>query len=376
MSAANDAASPVGGRRAWSGWAKVGAAAAGLGVLGLFIMMPGAGHNGGTPTNKAQDDNQATVEPFHPPPPLAANPLGLLGAPVGGQQHRRRLPPPLEIGAYVVASQLARPVAAAPAPDAVPAQAANGVTPVYVPAPGAAAVAAHTGPPADSLEGQVTGATVLQASSAAILAHPDFTITAGAKIPCLPVEAADSSLGGFYTCRVPEWVRGTTQTRGLLPPGTIIFGQVRKGLEQNQERLGIVFTRIETAGDHVLIRLAAPAADAIGRAGVGGDVDTFFWDRAGAVALYALIDGLQGALTQGASAGISGLAGGSFGSINIGSGGGQSLAGIELQNKINKAPVLRRDQALPIEVSVGQDLDFYAACLTRLRVNAMACPPQ
>ena len=135
-------------------------------------------------------------------------------------------------------------------------------------------------------------------------------------------------------------------------------------------------------GDHFIIRLSAPAADAMGRSGVKGDLDTHFWSKVGDVALYALIDGLQNAIPQAASAGINGLANGggngnAFLNLNLGAAaGGQSLAQMEMQKQINRPPTMRLDQAMPMEVSVGQDLDFFAACQQRVQVNAMACALQ
>ena len=154
-----------------------------------------------------------------------------------------------------------------------------------------------------SLSEQVSGATVLPVSRATVAQHRGFVISAGTKIPCLPVEAADSGLGGFYTCRVPEAVRDDTQSYRLLAPGTLVLGQVKKGLDHGQERLGILFTMIRTPDD-LRIPLAAPAADAMGRSGLNGNVETFFWEKVGATATYALIDGVQNAITGGIQAGI------------------------------------------------------------------------
>jgi hypothetical protein len=46
-----------------------------------------------------------------------------------------------------------------------------------------------------------------------------------------------------------------------------------------------------------------------------------------------------------------------------------------LAHKLNRKPVLERDQALPAEITVGQNLDFYDVCIMRMRINPMACPP-
>src|SRR5689334_12630363 len=96
-----------------------------------------------------------------------------------------------------------------------------------------------------------------------------------------------------------------------------------------------------------------------------------------ATATYALIDGVQNAITGGIQAGIASVSrgGNQFTNLNF-NGGGQSLASIALQNTINKPPVLRRDQALPMEVSLGQDLDLFDGCMALRRGgNPMACPP-
>ena len=153
-----------------------------------------------------------------------------------------------------------------------------------------------------------------------------------------------------------------------------MFGQIRSGLQAGEERLGILYTLIQTPRFNMPI--AAPAGDAMGRGGVDGDVHTFFWDRAGAVALYALFDMATGVGQNLATQSLSQSLGGNNGTnLNI-TGQSQTLASKEFDATINKPPVLTRDQALPVTVTVGQDLDFYAACMKAMRVDPMACPLQ
>ena len=57
-------------------------------------------------------------------------------------------------------------------------------------------------------------------------------------------------------------------------------------------------------------------------------------------------------------------------------GGGSSLAATALAGRMNRPPELTRPEAQSLLVSVGQDLDFFKACRSRMRVNAMACPVQ
>jgi type IV secretion system protein VirB10 len=205
------------------------------------------------------------------------------------------------------------------------------------------------------------------------LRHPDYTLTMGAQIPCVTVNAINSGLGGYLTCRVPDWVNGTTGHIGLLPPGTLIFGQVQSNLQQGQERLGVAFTRIETAGDHMLVPLSTPGADAMGRTGLPGQVSTHFWETVGDVALYALIDGAQQAIAGGATAAVNGSLGGKFGYFNLNT-NGQSLAQLELGNRLNRPPTIDVKAGQPITVWVNRDLDFYKVCRTRQTINPMACP--
>lgn len=228
----------------------------------------------------------------------------------------------------------------------------------------------------DRLAAHLAQPTALPTMRATLARNRDFMIDAGSDIPCLPVDAQNSALPGFTKCRVPEWYRSSNQRRGLLPPGTLITGQIRNGIAQGQERLGALYTRIDAG--RFKVSIAAPGADAMGRAGLEADRQTFFWDRAGAVALYALFDVAIGAGQAAATAALSGaVAGGRGGTVlNLGGVGGQAqgLASQEMQSRLNRPPVLTRDQALPITVTVGQDLDFTAVCKQAMQVDPMACP--
>ena len=229
--------------------------------------------------------------------------------------------------------------------------------------------------PDDRLAAHLSGATALPTSRATLVRNRDFLIEAGEVIPCLPIDAQNSARPGFTACRVPEWYRGSSQRRGLLPPGTRIFGQIRNGVAQGEVRLGVLYTQIQTP--RFKVTLAAPGADAMGRAGLDGDVQTFFWDRAGAVALFALMDTAIGAGQAAGTAALSRAVTGGNGSVlNFGSIGGQAqgLASQEMASRINRPPVVTRDQAMPMTVTVGQDLDFTDACKQAMRVDPMACP--
>jgi type IV secretory pathway VirB10-like protein len=235
-------------------------------------------------------------------------------------------------------------------------------------------VTAAAAPAAPGTAAPGTGMDGLPATNHAVMVrHPDFLIRAGDAIPCLPVEAQRSDKPNFSTCEVPTWFRSSNQRRGLLPPHTRLFGQIRDGLQAGEERLGIVFSLIQTKWFDMPI--ASPASDVMGRGGVDADVQTFFWDRAGAVALYALMDAAVGTGQNLATSALSNTTRYGGTSLNF-TGPGEQLASREFDHRINKPPLGTRDQALPLTVIVGQNLDFYDACQQAMRVDPMACPLQ
>lgn len=354
------AASGLGGWAGLSGGVKLGIL--GVGALGVVIavMLPTFSKKPPPASTQPQDQHlPARIMAYDPPPPVieVSNRVMASAAPTQ-EPVRKRRPIPTEMALYSAPDLPIppRPVSASPNPAG---------------AEGEAGVDGGARDPDDKLAASVSGGTHLATSRATLVRNADFLIRAGDVIPCLPIEALNSSRPGFTSCRVPEWYRSTNQRRGLIPPGTRIFGQIRAGLSQGEDRLGVLYTQIQTPRFNMAI--AAPGADAMGRAGLDGDVNTFFWDKAGAVALYALMDVAIGAGQNAASSALSNATGAGGQTLNLGS-QAQGLASQQFGSTINKRPVLTRNEALPIAVTVGQDLDFSAACKMAMQADPMACP--
>ena len=185
---------------------------------------------------------------------------------------------------------------------------------------------------------------------AQMLPHPDLTIPAGVVIPCTLRTAINSQLMGFVDCVLPAEVRGATGTVTLLDRGTQIFGEIRSGLRQGQDRLFILWVRARTP-DNVVVSLASPAADELGRAGVPGAVNNHFWQRFGAAILFSVIGyGPQIAANA----------------VQHGSGNNyiqfltpqQELANTVLEAQINIPPTLEKNQGDTVSIFVARDLDF------------------
>jgi len=338
-----------------------------VGGLIAAVVLPGLGQRPVAQLQNQEAKPPSRISEYEPPASrdflqTAANNLGV-GALAGTPPPARRRPRPTEMALYATPVQS---VAAKAGTHAISGEELSGE-------PGAAAgIGPGRADPNDRLATQLTGATMLPGSKATLVRNASFTIRAGDTIPCLPNDAQDSSRPGFTSCRVPEWYRSSDQRRGLLPPGTRIFGQIRTGLARGEMRLGVLYTQIQTP--RFQIQLAAPGADAMGRAGLDGDLHTFFWDRAGSVALFALMDAAIGTGQNLASSALSRSFSGSNGTtLNLGS-QAQGLASQEQASALNRQPVLTRDQAMPITVTVGQDLDFTAVCKEAMQIDPMACP--
>ena len=185
---------------------------------------------------------------------------------------------------------------------------------------------------------------------AKMLPHPDLTIPAGVVMPCTLQTAINSQLMGFVDCVLPAEVRGATGTVTLLDRGTQIFGEIRSGLRQGQDRLFILWVRARTP-QNVVVSLSSPAADELGRAGVPGAVDNHFWQRFGAAILFSVIGyGPQIAANA----------------VQHGNGNNyiqfltpqQELANTVLEAQINIPPTLEKNQGDTVSIFVARDLDF------------------
>lgn len=191
-------------------------------------------------------------------------------------------------------------------------------------------------------------ATQVNAVGATVLPHQSYLLTKGNVIPCVLQTALDSTLPGFVTCKLPSDVLGKTGIT-LLDRGTMVVGETHGGMQQGQNRLFVLWTRAETPSG-VVINLDSPGADALGRTGFDGEIETHFWDRLkGALLLSIVQNGLQ--------AGTSAVSNGGYGNYNTGNVQGVSTE--TLRNSVDIRPTLRKDQGSVVSIQVARDLDFY-----------------
>jgi type IV secretion system protein VirB10 len=187
--------------------------------------------------------------------------------------------------------------------------------------------------------------------NARMIAHPNFTISAGTIIPCTLETAIDSGLPGFVKCVLPQSVRSMTGSVTLLDRGTQVLGEIQQGLVQGQDRLFILWTRAITP-QNVVVRLGSPGAGALGRAGISGAVNNHFFQRFGAAIMLSVIGG---SLQVAANSAQSGAGNTYFQELN---GNTNQIANTALQSTIDIPPTLTRNQGANVSIFVARDLNF------------------
>lgn len=183
-------------------------------------------------------------------------------------------------------------------------------------------------------------------TTARMIGDRNYLVTAGTIIPCTLQTAMDSSVPGYATCIVPRDIYSDNGRVVLMEKGTRVFGEYQGGLNRGQYRLFAMWSRAVTPRG-VSIDIASPASDSVGRAGVGGKVDRFFWERFGSALLFSVLE--DGAYVASTAVGREGS--------NITRVPSDSASTI-LQDTQQIRPVLRVAQGTDLAITVAQDFDF------------------
>ena len=178
------------------------------------------------------------------------------------------------------------------------------------------------------------------------IANSSYTVPQGAIIAGVLETAINSDLPGYVRAVVSRDVMGFDGRRVLIPSGSRLIGQYRSGLAAGQSRAFIVWTRL-TRPDGVTVSLGSPVTDPLGRAGLGGKVDSHFLKRFGSAILLSVVQSGLGLLQQGGNNVIVRTADDA-----------KSVAGIALQRDINIPPTVKVAQGTAIRIFIARDLDF------------------
>jgi type IV secretion system protein VirB10 len=176
-------------------------------------------------------------------------------------------------------------------------------------------------------------------------------LSKGSFIDCTLETAIDSSLPGMTTCITATDVWSADGSVVLLERGTKLVGETRGDVRQGQERLFVLWSEARTPAG-VVVELASPGTDELGRSGVTGAVDTHFAARFGAAILISLIDVGTAALVAAQSDGGS--------SVVIAPQGASDVVSEVLRQTVDIPPTIRVAQGGRMQVLVARDVSFAA----------------
>jgi type IV secretion system protein VirB10 len=184
---------------------------------------------------------------------------------------------------------------------------------------------------------------------AQVLPTQRLLLPKGAFLDCTLETAIDSTLPGMTTCVMATDTFGVDGAVVLLERGTKLVGETRGQVQQGSARVFVLWNEARTPGG-VIVPLASPGADELGRAGLPGTVDRHFWERFGAAMLVSVIDGAIQAAVQSSRS--------SSGTVIVNPSATQDVMTEVLKGTINIPPTVRKHQGDRIQVLVARDLDF------------------
>ncbi|GAO01282.1 type IV secretion system protein VirB10 [Anaeromyxobacter sp. PSR-1] len=196
-------------------------------------------------------------------------------------------------------------------------------------------------------------AAELRAAAAGVLPDRDHLLTQGAMLDCVLETKIVSTVAGMTSCHLTRDIYSTSGRVVLLDRGSRVVGRYQGGMQQGDTRIFVLWTRVETPAG-VVVELHSPGAGPLGEPGLGGHVDTRFWDRFGAAILLSVIE-------DGADAAAARAVGPGQGTnINVGNtaNAGKEVIARSMEPTINIPPVLVKNQGERVGIFVARDLDF------------------
>ncbi len=203
----------------------------------------------------------------------------------------------------------------------------------------------NTPPKATALD-TLKQTSAIGTATARMIGDRNYLVTAGAIIPCTLQTAMDSTVPGYTTCVIPRDIYSDNGRVVLLEKGTRVFGEYQGGLQRGQNRLFAMWTRAVTPRG-VAIDIGSPASDSLGRAGITGKIDRFFWQRFGAALLFSVLD---------AGGQIAGQAVSPQGSTVFRTPGDTTSQVLQDTQQIR--PIVRVNQGTELAITVAKDFDF------------------
>ena len=171
----------------------------------------------------------------------------------------------------------------------------------------------------------------------------------GAFLDCTLETAIDSTLPGMTTCVLATDAFSADGTVVLLERGTKLVGETRGQVRQGAARIFVLWTEARTPHG-VVVPLASPGTDELGRSGLPGEVDRHFFERFGAAILISVIDGAIQAQVQAQRQ--------NGDTVVLSPSRSQDVMTEVLRSTVNLPPTVVKPQGDRVQVLVARDLDF------------------
>jgi type IV secretion system protein VirB10 len=188
---------------------------------------------------------------------------------------------------------------------------------------------------------------VTKAVNAQMLPTRRLMLPKGAFIDCTLETAIDSTLPGMTTCIMATDAFSADGSVVLMERGTKLLGETRGQVQQGSSRVFVLWTEARTPAG-VIVPLASPGTDELGRSGLPGEVNRHFLERFGAAILISVIDGAIQAKVQSSG----------NGTVIYNPSTSTDVITEVLKNTINIPPTVVKPQGDRIQVFVARDLDF------------------
>jgi type IV secretion system protein VirB10 len=191
--------------------------------------------------------------------------------------------------------------------------------------------------------------SVTPAVQAQVLPTRRMLLPKGAFLDCTLETALDSTLPGMTTCILATDAFSADGSVVLLERGTKLVGETRGQVRQGSARVYVLWTEARTSKG-VVVPLASPGTDELGRSGLPGRVDRHFMERFGAAILLSVIDGAIQAEVASQR--------GNGSTVVVDPSGSRDIMTEILRSTINIPPTVVKPQGDRIQVLVARDLDF------------------
>src|ERR1700722_12623858 len=200
---------------------------------------------------------------------------------------------------------------------------------------------------ADSRMATVLRPTVTPTVRARVLPTQRFLLPKGAFIDCTLETAIDSTLPGMTTCITATDTFSVDGQVVLLERGSKLVGETQGDVRQGSARVFVLWSEARTPTG-IVVPLASPGTDELGRSGLPGQVNSHFWNRFGAAILISIIDGLV----------ESGVRNSGNGTVIVDPATSTRVMRDALKSTVNIPPTVVKQNGDRIQVLVARDLDF------------------